>query len=132
MEIITIDQPRICKNILTKEPSCTGFLAKLFPTTVTVYDIYIIVHLPEKNIEHYSQKEYTKPESLQFKQLKQDVLNQYLKNGYRAPQNEIAKFLLYNCFQDMTIDSNYRGDPQLYWGPFYVPLGPSLMMTKGK
>ncbi len=68
-----------------------------------------------------------------FSEMKQAVVNGFLSEGYRAPQNEIAKYITQDGFykkvktglNKWTYSTDYVFDTK------FIP-GSKLMMTKGK
>lgn len=97
-----------------------------------VNTMVIHVKLPEpgKGRDHWADVEKSTTE------LKQAVVNRYLQEGYRAPQNEIAKYITQDGyykkvktgqhkFEGLYVTTEYDYDEE------FVP-GPKLVMTRGR
>lgn len=113
MEIITLDQPTYKKSKKDGKEH--------------IYLSYILSNGEKKSYMNTTEKS--------FVEMKQAVVNVFLKEGYRAPQNEIAKYITQDAYakkvrtgqakHTLTNSIDYTFDYEI------VP-GPKLVMTRGK
>lgn len=68
-----------------------------------------------------------------FVEMKQSVVNKFLTEGYRAPQNEIAKYITQDAYikQVRTGNAKINNCIEYTFDYEFVP-GPKLVMFRGK
>lgn len=79
-------------EIYVTQPDGTDKLYRNVETFETVYDCKLS-EFPKSTISQAKTRTSGKP--IGETSFKQQVVNEYLKKGYRAPQNEITKYLLH-------------------------------------
>lgn len=114
MEVITLNQPFVATS--------KGDGKK------HIYLYYILPNGEKKGFINTTEKSKT--------EVKQAVVNKFLQQGYRAPQNEIAKYITQDGyykkiktgqhkFEGLYVTTEYDYDEE------FVP-GPKLVMTRGR
>lgn len=111
MEIITLDQPTYEKSKKDGKEH--------------IYISYILSNGEKKGMMNTTEKT--------GEEMKQAVVNKFLKEGYRAPQNEIAKYITQKAYAKQLRTGQAKKNNCIdYTFDYEIVPGPKLVMFRGK